>query len=162
MAVYDNKTYSLFDKIIRWLYIWCGDETKVSFAVLAKPISKVLCLLRLRHIGQCISKKYLSAFVHSFNKGFVCNLLSLMEDAKHFTHGLKQSFAVSYGRLIRKCCQVLEFSNKMCQANGVTTKGHPLVWTSQSGVPRWLQEYSTEKTEKLLLGRVKREVKGSK
>jgi len=47
---------------------------------------------------------------------------------------------------------------KWCQANGITAKGHPLVWTNRSGVPKWLKEYPPEKTEELLLGRVKREV----
>jgi len=47
-----------------------------------------------------------------------------------------------------------------CQANGITAKGHPLVWTNRSGVPNWLQGYSTEKTQELLLGRVRREVGG--
>ena len=47
-----------------------------------------------------------------------------------------------------------------CQDNGITTKGHPLVWTNRSGVPDWLRQYSTEKTEELLLGRVRREVSG--
>ena len=47
-----------------------------------------------------------------------------------------------------------------CQANGITTKGHPLVWTNKSGVPSWLKGYSTEKTQELLLGRVRREVGG--
>jgi endo-1,4-beta-xylanase len=47
-----------------------------------------------------------------------------------------------------------------CQANSITAKGHPLVWTNKSGVPSWLQGYSTEKTQELLLGRVRREVSG--
>ena len=115
-AVYDNKPYSLFDKVISRLYIRRCDETKISVAMLAKPISQVLCLFRLRDIGQCLGKKCLSVFVHSFSKGFVANLLSLMEDAKHFTYSFKQSFAVSYGRFVTKCCQILEFANKVCQA----------------------------------------------
>lgn len=49
---------------------------------------------------------------------------------------------------------------KWCQANGITTKGHPLVWTNPSGVPKWLKEYPVERTEQLLLDRVKREVSG--
>lgn len=49
---------------------------------------------------------------------------------------------------------------RWCRANGITAKGHPLVWTNRSGVPSWLQGYSAEKTQELLLGRVKREVGG--
>jgi GH35 family endo-1,4-beta-xylanase len=49
---------------------------------------------------------------------------------------------------------------RWCHENGITTKGHPLVWTNRSGVPEWLGQYPTEKTEELLLGRVGREVSG--
>jgi len=45
-----------------------------------------------------------------------------------------------------------------CLANGITTKGHPLVWTNRSGVPDWLKSNPPDKTEELLLGRVEREV----
>ncbi len=41
-----------------------------------------------------------------------------------------------------------------CRANGITTKGHPLVWATQSGAPPWLARYSTEETEELLKARV--------
>jgi endo-1,4-beta-xylanase len=49
---------------------------------------------------------------------------------------------------------------KWCRANGITTKGHPLVWTNPSGVPKWLKEHPAERTEQLLLDRVKREASG--
>jgi len=45
-----------------------------------------------------------------------------------------------------------------CLANGITTKGHPLVWTNRSGMPEWLKSNPPDKTEELLLGRVEREV----
>lgn len=45
-----------------------------------------------------------------------------------------------------------------CQANGITTKGHPLVWTNKAGVPQWIKPLSAEEREKLLLNRVGREV----
>lgn len=41
-----------------------------------------------------------------------------------------------------------------CKANGITTKGHPLVWATQSGTPQWLTEYSVSETEELLKTRV--------
>ena len=41
-----------------------------------------------------------------------------------------------------------------CKANGITTKGHPLVWATQSGTPRWLTEYKVAETEELLKTRV--------
>jgi endo-1,4-beta-xylanase len=41
-----------------------------------------------------------------------------------------------------------------CRANGITTKGHPLVWATQSGAPPWLSGYSIEETEELLKARV--------
>lgn len=41
-----------------------------------------------------------------------------------------------------------------CRANGITTKGHPLVWATQSGTPQWLTEYNVEETEELLKSRV--------
>jgi endo-1,4-beta-xylanase len=41
-----------------------------------------------------------------------------------------------------------------CKANGITTKGHPLVWATQSGTPQWLTEYSVKETEELLKTRV--------
>lgn len=41
-----------------------------------------------------------------------------------------------------------------CKANGITTKGHPLVWATQSGTPQWLTEYTVDDTEELLKTRV--------
>jgi GH35 family endo-1,4-beta-xylanase len=41
-----------------------------------------------------------------------------------------------------------------CKANGIATKGHPLVWATHSGAPRWLTEYTVEETEELLKTRV--------
>ena len=33
-----------------------------------------------------------------------------------------------------------------CKANDITTKGHPLVWATQSGTPQWLTGYTVEET----------------
>lgn len=41
-----------------------------------------------------------------------------------------------------------------CNTNGITTKGHPLVWATQSGTPMWLTEYTVKETEELLKSRV--------
>jgi GH35 family endo-1,4-beta-xylanase len=41
-----------------------------------------------------------------------------------------------------------------CKANGITTKGHPLVWATNSGAPPWLAGYTVEETEELLKTRV--------
>lgn len=41
-----------------------------------------------------------------------------------------------------------------CKANGITTKGHPLVWSCVSGVPAWLEGYTVAETEDLLKSRV--------
>lgn len=41
-----------------------------------------------------------------------------------------------------------------CKANGITTKGHPLVWATQSGTPQWLTGYTVNETEELLKTRV--------
>ena len=41
-----------------------------------------------------------------------------------------------------------------CKANGITTKGHPLVWATKSGTPDWLSEYTEKETEELLKTRV--------
>ena len=41
-----------------------------------------------------------------------------------------------------------------CKANGITTKGHPLVWATQSGAPPWLIEYTEKETEEFLKTRV--------
>ena len=45
-------------------------------------------------------------------------------------------------------------------ANGITVKGHPLVWTEQSGTPRWLFSLPVETTETLLAARVTSTVLG--
>jgi len=47
-----------------------------------------------------------------------------------------------------------------CKANGITTKGHPLVWTNPAGIPKWIQQYPAEKSEEMVLSRVRREVGG--
>jgi len=49
---------------------------------------------------------------------------------------------------------------KWCTEHGITTKGHPLVWTDQAGTPKWLQELSPEQSEERMLARVTREVTG--
>jgi endo-1,4-beta-xylanase len=41
-----------------------------------------------------------------------------------------------------------------CKANGITTKGHPLVWATYSGTPRWLTGYTVNESEELLKTRV--------
>lgn len=41
-----------------------------------------------------------------------------------------------------------------CKANGITTKGHPLVWATKSGTPEWLTNYTESETEELLKTRV--------
>lgn len=41
-----------------------------------------------------------------------------------------------------------------CKANGITTKGHPLVWATKSGTPDWLSEYTESESEELLKTRV--------
>ena len=47
-----------------------------------------------------------------------------------------------------------------CKLNGITTKGHPLVWACQSGVPGWLSGYTVQETEELLKSRVINIVRG--
>jgi len=47
-----------------------------------------------------------------------------------------------------------------CKANGITTKGHPLVWACKSGVPGWLEGYSAAETEALSRSRVINIVRG--
>ncbi len=47
-----------------------------------------------------------------------------------------------------------------CKVNGITTKGHPLVWTAPSGKPRWLSAYSDEESLELLKARVMNVVGG--
>ncbi len=41
-----------------------------------------------------------------------------------------------------------------CKLNGITTKGHPLVWATKSGTPEWLSRYGVNETEELLKTRV--------
>jgi len=47
-----------------------------------------------------------------------------------------------------------------CIENKITCKGHPLVWTHTAGTPKWLNEFSTPKTKKLLQERVQQIVSG--
>jgi GH35 family endo-1,4-beta-xylanase len=49
---------------------------------------------------------------------------------------------------------------RWCRDNGITTKGHPLVWTNESGTPKWLAGLAPEESEKRMLERVTREVSG--
>jgi GH35 family endo-1,4-beta-xylanase len=45
-------------------------------------------------------------------------------------------------------------------ANGITLKGHPLVWSNPAGMPRWLYPLPVETTETLLSARVTSTVLG--
>ena len=47
-----------------------------------------------------------------------------------------------------------------CKLNGITTKGHPLVWACKSGTPAWLSGYTVQETEELLKSRVVNIVRG--
>lgn len=47
-----------------------------------------------------------------------------------------------------------------CRGQGITTKGHPLVWTNPAGVPEWVRQYPLERSEELVMNRVRREVGG--
>lgn len=47
-----------------------------------------------------------------------------------------------------------------CRANGITPKGHPLVWPYTSGVPEWLYEMPAGAVESLIKARVLNIVKG--
>lgn len=47
-----------------------------------------------------------------------------------------------------------------CEANGITAKGHPLVWATHSGAPQWLSKYPVQETEELLKARVLNIVSG--
>lgn len=51
---------------------------------------------------------------------------------------------------------------RWCRQNGITTKGHPLVWTHTAGTPAWLKNYSTPETKELLQTRVEKIVAGFK
>ncbi len=47
-----------------------------------------------------------------------------------------------------------------CQANGVTPKGHPLVWPYSSGIPEWVYAMPAGSVEPLIKARVTNLVKG--
>lgn len=47
-----------------------------------------------------------------------------------------------------------------CRANGVTPKGHPLVWPYTAGVPEWLYDMPAQSVESLIQARVLNIVKG--
>ena len=47
-----------------------------------------------------------------------------------------------------------------CSSNGITTKGHPLVWTAPSGKPAWLASYSLPEQLAFLENRIKGVVGG--
>lgn len=49
-----------------------------------------------------------------------------------------------------------------CRSQGITTKGHPLVWANRSGFPLWLNNYTVAEKEDLLKIRVKNTVAGFK
>ncbi len=44
---------------------------------------------------------------------------------------------------------------RWCRENGVTAKGHPLVWTHEAGVPTWLPEDRPDEVRRLLEARVR-------
>lgn len=56
--------------------------------------------------------------------------------------------------------EVMQPTIEWCQLNGITTKGHPLVWACRSGTPQWLRNYTVEETEGLLKSRVLNIVSG--
>ena len=56
----------------------------------------------------------------------------------------------------RRALPVLEW----CRANGITPKGHPLVWPYDAGVPEWLYEMPEGSVETLIKARVMSIVKG--
>lgn len=47
-----------------------------------------------------------------------------------------------------------------CRANGVTPKGHPLVWPYTGGIPEWLYDMPPESVESLIRARVTNLVQG--
>jgi len=53
IAVYDNKSNRLFSEIIGWLNARCGNELKISLAVLKETVGKVLSLTIVGNIVQC-------------------------------------------------------------------------------------------------------------
>ena len=58
--------------------------------------------------------------------------------------------------LWRRMEPVLEW----CLTNGITAKGHPLVWTAPSGKPAWIEKYSDSEQLEYLAARVKNAVGG--
>ena len=44
---------------------------------------------------------------------------------------------------------------KWCRENGITTKGHPLMWTHEAGVPTWLPEDEPDEVKRLMAARVR-------
>jgi GH35 family endo-1,4-beta-xylanase len=58
--------------------------------------------------------------------------------------------------------EVMQPTIEWCQLNGITTKGHPLVWACRSGTPQWLKRYTVDETEELLKSRVFNIVSGFK
>ena len=42
-----------------------------------------------------------------------------------------------------------------CRENGITTKGHPLMWTHEAGVPTWLSEDKPDEVKRLMEARVR-------
>ena len=49
-----------------------------------------------------------------------------------------------------------------CKLNGITTKGHPLVWATKFGVPKWLEGYTIPETEEFSKTRVMNITRGFK
>jgi GH35 family endo-1,4-beta-xylanase len=47
-----------------------------------------------------------------------------------------------------------------CKLNGITTKGHPLVWACRAGTPQWLSSLPIDLSEELLKARVMNIVRG--
>ncbi|KKK67518.1 hypothetical protein LCGC14_2953260, partial [marine sediment metagenome] len=54
----------------------------------------------------------------------------------------------------KKGLETIKNTIEWCKENGITTKGHPLVWTHSAGVPRWLSKFPVSLTEELLKARV--------
>ncbi|SOD99299.1 endo-1,4-beta-xylanase [Spirosoma fluviale] len=49
-----------------------------------------------------------------------------------------------------------------CRVNGITTKGHPLGWTSPSGTPKWLLQMPAKQAEEVYKARIVNNVVGYK